>query len=276
MKNFRIKYSAVILKSCILLFLFSGMIFALCSCYGLGAGIELETNCPSDLTLHILLPMTPEGDVSEADTELKRYNKDGFICADEWDPNIGIRYGKIMFKDSIKANELYQYVEKYKEIRIAAADEDGEILQVSPTFSLVIENRNYYWKEIYYDYDLNIINGTDQKSIDQSHFKVMLKWTNISFVSLLIMLIAVGMMLDEERNWKLVCPVIWAVCSIPVFIMISYQIVEFFDPYYASDKWSNKNIAMFMGICDLPWLIATIAFAGVWVSKMISEKRSKK
>ena len=243
--------------------LISFLIFFLAGCQSMSEGIEFEANLPEDTEIHFLIRCAKPENPPDMQTEIAAYQEDGFVCADIYLPNAGVYYGNFLFdEDNSPTRVLRQYVQQYPEIRIAVTDMDGSILKVSPVFSLRIPDRNYFWKKIDYDFDTNQITGLETLTLDESHFVNMLKWTLISWISMHVLI-------GGTSISRKLFPILWIICSIPIFRMLSLQYEQFFTPYYQSDNWTLKDSLWWMGICDLPWLLVSITG---WIKLLLKHR----
>lgn len=240
--------------------------FSLCGCHSMREGIRIFADLPKQTQIHILLPMNITEQATEGDSEIKRYNSDSFYCADEWLDGSGIYSEKFMFAEYESFPELREYVSEYKELKIAVTDSDGNILKVSSAFQLI--DKNYFYDEISYDYETNSINGIAKSVLDESNFMNLLKWTLISFFSMILLNIAEVVLISLQRKniLRFVCPVLWIIMSIPVYLMIFFQCREFFNDYYVSDNWTLKDSIIWMVICDLPYIFNTIGMFVLWIT----------
>ena len=148
------------------------------------------SDLPKQTSIHFLAQMTPEE--AAASTKLGRnklndYSTDGWYLADSEFYDTGIE-------------RLRKSAQKYKSIKIAVTDHDGEILRVSPEFEITIKDRNYFWKDIKYSYKSNTITGKKTEVISR-------KWNMIYVILLLgnfwcfIMMIIFTCAMDE-KNYK--------------------------------------------------------------------------
>jgi len=76
-------------------------------------------------------------------TEIGNYDKDGWRCV--YSP----------------------WTHDYQDIRLAAVDENGNILKISSVFSVGIKGKNYYWNVIKYNYSENTVTGVELCKIDK-------------------------------------------------------------------------------------------------------------
>ena len=189
-----------------------------------------------------------------------------FTVQKKWLNGSGIYSGKFMFAEYESLPELCEYVSRYRELKIVITDLDGNILKVSSAFQLI--DKNFFYDEISYDYETNSINGIAKCVLDESNFRELLKWILISFFSMILLNIAEVILISMQRKYilKFVCPVLWIIMSIPVYLMIFFQCREFFNDYYVSDNWTLKDSLIWMSICDLPYIFNTIGMFILWIT----------
>lgn len=226
-------------------------------CHSLTEGIRYHAELPEQTEIHFLIKSSKPDAASapQAETEIAAYQEDGFICADIWLPKARLYENKFVFADYDSDTRTFiRYVKEYPEIRIAVTDEAGHILNVSPIFSLLIPERNYFWSEVEYDFETNQIIGVSTTTLDNSHFLSLLKWTLISFFSVVLMAVLTAIPFIQKR----VFPLLWIVCSLPVCRMVILQYEEFFTPFYRSDNFTDQDAFLWMGVCILPWLALSV------------------
>lgn len=86
-------------------------------------------------------------------------------------------------------------VRRYDTIKIAVFDKDGKLLKVSPEFTLTIEDRNYYWSKLAYNYKENSVEGIRTARIDNFISKWVFQLLVIDGIFFLVS-IAVRLMLS--------------------------------------------------------------------------------
>lgn len=225
-------------------------------CHSMSEGIEYQANIPEQTNIHFLIKSNSTDISSENQTEISEYREDGFICAEAGLPKSTLYSNRFIFAGSDSDRKtLIRYVKEYPDIRIAVTDDTGKILTVSPTFSLLIPDRNYFWSEINYDFEKNQITGVQTSTLDDTHFISLLKWTLFSFFSVVFMAILSGIPLIQKKLF----PLLWIVCTLPILRMIFLQYEEFFTYFYRSDSFSNKTALIWISVCILPWICLSVS-----------------
>lgn len=255
-------------KFCILA-LILGIMCIISGCRSARAGIQVETQLPENTQLHFLLKCEKNVELEHPETEIEKYCEDGFYCADIWlrgaefriddEYKDSIYFGKVMFANYVTYSELKEYVRQYNVVRFAVTDMEGNVLQVSSNFSLLVDNRNQFWRAVKYDYTTNEITGKITNILDGSHSRKLWKWTFFSFFSVILLFIFGLVCLLNDKQPMILYPFFWFIFTIPVGIMIFLQYEEFFLPYYAVNH-TLKEGRIIMCICDLPWLVISIVF----------------
>lgn len=263
-----VKQQRFLKKFCVLA-LIMGIMCTISGCRSAQEGIEVETQLPENTQLHFLLKCEKNVELEQPETEIETYYEDGFCCADIWYCGAEFRsgdmykdsiyFGRIMFDNYVTYSELKKYVQKYNVIRFAVTDMEGNILQISSDFSLLVDNRNQFWRAVKYDYTANEITGKVTNILDESHSRKLWKWTFVSFFSVMLLFIFGLVFLLNDKQQIILYPLFWVIFTIPVGIMIFLQYEEFFNPYYAVNHTLKEGRAT-MCICDLPWLLISIVF----------------
>lgn len=120
-------------------------------------------------------------------------------------------------------------VRRYDTIKIAVFDRNGELLKVSPEYNLTIEDRNYYWSKLAYNYNENRIEGIKVTKIDSFIAKWMLRLFILDWIFAVILIIICSEM--NKKNYK-IFPLQLALLNIPNIGIITLWTIDTFCDYF--------------------------------------------
>lgn len=219
-------------------------------------------NMPENSKIHILLkldtdePLKPK---QRTDSEIENYSEDGWYCGDIYvDGIIVYDYDNTFsFYEDGNALKPKEIAEKYGSLKIAVTDKEGRILQISPEFRLVREDKNLCWNSIEFDYIDNQIKGVKNEIFDD-------RWDEINTFSVFLLMsfnvivwstIISMNQKNYKRFWVLDGLLIFAA---GLFIYSSYMV--YFDDYYGVSEfdYSYQNLVFVSGL-----IVCSIGFS-IW------------
>ncbi len=136
-------------------------------------------------------------------------------------------------------------VRRYDTIKIAVFDKDGKLLKVSPEFTLTIEDRNYYWSKLAYNYKENSVEGIRTARIDNFISKWVFRLFVLDFIFFNIYLIVVTSITPKNYKsalWKML------VLNIPNIGIITLLCIDTFSDYFnppGEDRFKCFGIILF-------------------------------
>lgn len=260
----------------------------LCGC---GEGLEVKTDLAEGESLAMLVPMEPPISYRDDGSALAAYCEDGFYSVRHYATQFHSDYttqsnGKdetglstvsirFQFREYTDADgtshTMQQRIAEYGVMRLAVTDAELEILQVSPTFSLVVEGRNAFWDEMTYDRVTNEITGTHQAVLDETPKQHLTRWTYWTAICGIVMTGFCAGLFSHPHAWRKKNPVLWLLSAIPAGGMGYWLYVWDFSSYYAWDK-STIGILTDAAVLIL-WGIASCILWTIWAVKI--EEQSK-
>ncbi|MBE6863334.1 MAG: hypothetical protein E7495_01985 [Ruminococcus flavefaciens] len=139
----------------------------------------------------------------------------------------------------------YESVKQNDTIKIAVFDKDGKLLKVSPEFTLTIEDRNYYWSKLAYNYEKNSVEGIRTARIDNFISKWVFRLFVLDFIFFNIYLIVVTSITPKNYKsalWKML------VLNIPNIGIITLLCIDTFSDYFnppGEDRFKCFGIILF-------------------------------
>jgi len=139
----------------------------------------------------------------------------------------------------------YESVKQNDTIKIAVFDGNGELLKVSPEFTLTIEDRNYYWSKLAYNYEKNSVEGIRTARIDNFISKWVFRLFVLDFIFFNIYLIVVTSITPKNYKsalWKML------VLNIPNIGIITLLCIDTFSDYFnppGEDRFKCFGIILF-------------------------------
>ncbi len=182
----------------------------LCLLTGCGQRIGIYysfRNMPENSRVNLLLKIESDEPLKpkySTDTELARYSEDGWYSGYLYVDGVTDSSGVFSFEEKGKDIRPNKIAQKYKSIKIAVTDKNGNILQVSPEFSLKIEDNNSCWKKISYDYADNEITGLEDTEYNEKWLGAE-KWKAMEFDAMIITAffnwLFMMVVLSMKKNW---------------------------------------------------------------------------
>ena len=126
-------------------------------------------------------------------------------------------------------------------IKIAVYDEKGNILKISPEFSLAIKDKNYYWNRIAYNYASNTIEGAHAAKIDDT---MTLRIVGLLFIDFFCFLLFVVLVAGTNEQHYKKYPFFAALLNIPNALLIVLWRIDAFSSYYQKPRTNSGSGAM--------------------------------
>ncbi|MBP3746673.1 MAG: hypothetical protein J6I47_04325 [Ruminococcus sp.] len=136
-------------------------------------------------------------------------------------------------------------VRRYDTIKIAVFDKDGKLLKVSPEFTLTIEDRNYYWSKLAYNYKENSVEGIRTARIDNFISKWVFQLLVIDGIFFLVYIAVIASLTPMKyKNY------LWIMLflNIPNIGIITLCGIDIFSDYYnppGGDRFEFLNFYLF-------------------------------
>lgn len=139
----------------------------------------------------------------------------------------------------------YESVKQNDTIKIAVFDKDGKLLKVSPEFTLTIEDRNYYWSKLAYNYKENSVEGIRTARIDNFISKWVFRLFVIDGIFFLVYIAVIASL--TPMNYK---TYLWIMLflNIPNIGIITLCGIDIFSDYYnppGGDRFEFLNFYLF-------------------------------
>lgn len=139
----------------------------------------------------------------------------------------------------------YESVKQNDTIKIAVFDGNGELLKVSPEFTLTIEDRNYYWSKLAYNYEKNSVEGIRTARIDNFISKWVFQLLVIDGIFFLVYIAVIASL--TPMNYK---TYLWIMLflNIPNIGIITLCGIDIFSDYYnppGGDRFEFLNFYLF-------------------------------
>lgn len=136
-------------------------------------------------------------------------------------------------------------VRRYDTIKIAVFDRNGELLKVSPEFTLTIEDRNYYWSKLAYNYKENSVEGIRTARIDNFISKWVFQLLVIDGIFFLVYIAVIASL--TPMNYK---NYLWIMLflNIPNIGIITLCGIDILSDYYnppGGDRFEFLNFYLF-------------------------------
>lgn len=250
------------------IFMILMMMLGLAGCQSMHNPFQIEATLQEGESLHVLLPLGSPMDTDasvDTSTELAQYCEDGFYAAELW--GNGSMEGTDFHFDRSGYNygKLKEFIQQYREMRVAVTDAAGHIVQVSPTFPMVVEGSNSLWVAARYDRETNELRGTERRTIDDTLFMQMLLWGCIAGLCGIVMTAVSTWLFTTKRAWKTAFPLVFLVCYIPFGIFCVLQYRQYYLPYYA---WDSDGLPHFGIVYDAMWILIALVAWGIWIVKL--------
>ena len=132
-------------------------------------------------------------------------------------------------------------VERVKEvgpIKILVYDEKGNILKISPEFSLAIKDKNYYWDKIVYNYESNTIEGAHVAKVDKTLSIWIMRLLFIDFFCFLILIVVVAGTNGQHYKKN---PLFAVLLNIPNVLLAVWWGIDSFSSYYQKPQTSSVS-----------------------------------
>ena len=211
------------------------------------------------------------GDEKLESSPIYNYEEDGWVIADRVRGLSETQHYKntssIQFSDE---DELIDFCEKYKSVRVAYCDQELNPVSVTNQYSLLCKNKFAAVERMKFDIDgnrLETVEITKRNFFnDMGSDEVLILATVLTWLADIGLVIVLAIFAAQKPPMK--PPVtIGAFCGISLFnvVLTSFFLMQYLDPYYniEGDEFGKLELVV-LALMNAPWLVAWVMLI-VWI-----------